>query len=102
MKFIPKVVDKIYTRSRFNPDKKTLLIWALYPLDKRPRFIDIGKVFGHLMVQRVDDTNPMETASLNVNMAKFTQTQIENLVKEKSVYESRNKLLEQENAKLKD
>lgn len=44
----------------------------------------------------------MESVNLNVNVAKFTQAQIENLVKKKSLYESRNKLIKQENAELKD
>lgn len=66
--------DKIYSRSRYNPNEATLLIWSLYPHDKRPVVIDNpNQMFGNLLVQRVGDTNPMDTVELSVNVAKFTK-----------------------------
>lgn len=75
--------DKMYSRSGYNPYEATLLIWSLYPHEKRPAVIDNpNRMFGHLLVQRVGDTNPMETTELNVNVEKFTKAQIDKLVKE--------------------
>lgn len=55
----------------------------MYPSEKRPSIIDNPrKRFGNILVQRVGDTNPMETTELNVNVVMFTKAQIEKLVRE--------------------
>lgn len=45
-----------------------LLQWALYPRNKGPNLVDTKKMFGHLMVQRVGEMDPLETTDLNVNV----------------------------------
>lgn len=62
--------DKMYSSSGYNPDERTLLIWELYPQDKRPTIINNpSQVFGNLMVHIVGDINPIETIELNINVA---------------------------------
>lgn len=95
-------MDRIYTGSDFDLGKKSLLTWALYPPDKLPIFIDTGKIFGHLMVHQVGETDLVEITDFKINVEKFNKSQIKKLVKEKNIYKSRSELMEQENAKLKD
>lgn len=52
---------------------KRPLQWALYSKDKMPTLVDIDKVFDHIMVQRIGETNPLVSTDLNMNVMKFNK-----------------------------
>lgn len=44
------VIDKIFMGLGYDLDQKVLMLWALYPKEKRTLLVDIDEAFGHLMV----------------------------------------------------
>lgn len=56
-KLSPEGVTKVYTRSRYNPDENSLVIWALYLPHKKSMIIDTEREFGHVMTLKVGETD---------------------------------------------
>lgn len=101
-KLSPKGVTKVYTRSKYNPDEGSLMIWAMYPPHKKSIIIDIEKDFGHVMTLKVEEVDPMATTEIGINVAKLNKAQIQMLIKEKEMYKMNNEIILRENDRLKD
>lgn len=85
------VADKIYIGSRNNPNDHTLSIWAIHPLEKRPLTIeDTNKIYGQLVVHRLEDTDPIEAPDLTIHVTKFSKTHMDNVVKNNIWYITKN------------
>lgn len=83
---MPDEVDKIFMGSGYDPDQKALMLWALYPKEKRPILVDTIQAFGHLLVQQARNTDPRNTTRLNLDVAKLNQDQTEFLARENNTY----------------
>ena len=77
----------------YNPDVQPMMIWALYPPNKRPKIIGIDKEFGHVMKLKVKETDPLITASMGVNLSKFNSAHTKFLVKERNTLKQDNEQL---------
>lgn len=86
---LPHDVYCVYSRSCFHPEEEKILQWALYPKRKMPILVETNKVFGHLMVQKVRETDPLETIDLNVNVAQFNRAQMRHVKRERDIYKEK-------------
>lgn len=81
----------MFIGSRFDQYEEALLLWALYPLNKRAKIIDVDKVFGHMMKFKVEEIDPIVSANIGVDISKFNRAQIIRTVREinqcKELYE---------------
>lgn len=46
-----------------------MLLWALYPPNKRPKIIDVDKAFGHMMKLKVGEVDPMVTTYMGIDIS---------------------------------
>lgn len=76
LKLSPNGVTQVYMGSMYNLDEHSMLIWSLYPPQKRPMIIDTQKYFGHIMTMKVGETGPIVTIDLGVNVSKLKKAQI--------------------------
>lgn len=95
-------VTQVYMGSMYNCDEHSMLIWSLYPPQKRPMIIDTHKAFGHIMTMKVGETNPIVIVDLGVNVAKLNKAQIQLLLKEKEFGRLENIILSKEIDHLKE
>lgn len=89
-KLNPKGVIEVYTRSSYNPDANSLMIWGLYPPHKKSVIIDTKKEFGHVMTLKLGEVDPMVTADIGINVTKLNKAQIQKLIKERAMYNMNN------------
>lgn len=83
-----KGVDDIFIGSRYDQDEKSMLLWALYPPNKRPMIIDVDKAFHHMMKLKVGEVDPMVTADMGIDISKLNKAQMKMLGKEEGKYKS--------------
>lgn len=53
-----------------------MLLWALYPPNKRPKIIDVDKAFSHMMRLKVREVDPMVTADIGIDISKFNKAHL--------------------------
>ena len=76
MKLDVQGVKDVIIGSQFVEDEKSMLLWVLYPLHKRPQIIDVDQAFGHLMKLKFGVTNPKKVASMQVDLALFNHVSV--------------------------
>lgn len=81
-------VNGIFIGSRYDLDEQAMLLWALYPPNKRPKNIDVDKAFGHMMTLQVGEVDPMVIADIGINISKFNKTQMKHEIAEKNKYKA--------------
>lgn len=88
MKLDIQGVNDIFIGSRYDPNGEEMLLWALYPPNKRPKIIDVAKYFGHMMKLKVGEVDPMVTADIGIDISRFNKAQLKWEVAEKHKYKA--------------
>ena len=68
MKLDVKGVKDVIIGSLFVEDEKSIFIWDLYPLHKRPQIINVDHAFGHLMTLKFGVMNPNKVIGMQVDL----------------------------------
>lgn len=74
--------------SRYDPNEEEMLLWALYPPNKRTKIIDVDKVFGHMMRLKAGEVNPIVTDDLGIDITKLNKAQMQWVLKEGQKYKN--------------
>jgi len=69
-------VAEVYTGTKYNPDENSLMIWALYPPNKKLAIIDTEKAFDDVVTLKARETDLVVIVELGVNVAKLNKAQI--------------------------
>ncbi|XP_059070895.1 uncharacterized protein LOC131861063 [Cryptomeria japonica] len=81
-------MNDIFNKLRYDPDDEAMCLWALYPLNKRPKIIDVDKAFSHMMKLKVGEVDPMVTTDMGIDISKLNKAQMKMLVRETGKYKS--------------
>lgn len=76
-KLTPEGVTNIYAGSKYNPNDRSLMIWAMYPPHKKFFVINTEKDFGHVMTLKFGEVDPMAIAEIGINVAKLNKAKIQ-------------------------
>lgn len=88
MKLNIQGVQDIFIGSRYDPKEEEMLLWALYPPNKRPKIIDVDKTFGHMMTLKVGEVDPIVIADMGINISKFNKAQMKHEIVKKNKYKA--------------
>ena len=76
-------VKDVIIGSRFVEDERSMLLWALYPPQKRPHIIDIDQEFRQLMNLKIGVTNPNKSTHMQVGLTQFNEVQMKQVTIER-------------------
>lgn len=58
----------------FDPSEESMILWALYPPNKRQKIIDIDKEFSHMMTLKIGEVDPIMTTNIGINISKLNKS----------------------------